>query len=68
MLSWRRIALLVIALVAAKSVIALLAAHESADKADSFTPSPEFQHFRQEHHRHACLPALRARCPQPRLE
>src|SRR5437016_6327468 len=42
MLAWRRLMIVVLALVAAKGVIALVAAVESAD---SFTPSPEFQEW-----------------------
>jgi hypothetical protein len=42
MLSWRRLMIVVLALVAAKGLIALVAAVESSD---SFTPSPEFQEW-----------------------
>src|SRR5438045_9616459 len=42
MLSGRRFLLVVLALVAAKGLIALVAAVESSD---SFTPSPEFQQW-----------------------
>ncbi len=42
MLSWRRVVLVVLALIAAKGLIALVAAVESSD---SFTPSPEFQQW-----------------------
>src|SRR6476659_4329718 len=42
MLSWRRLMIVVLALVAAKGLIALVAAVESSD---SFTPSPDFQEW-----------------------
>lgn len=48
MLSWRRMALVVLALAAAKGVIALVGADQSqpaAEPPDSFTPSPEFQEW-----------------------
>ena len=46
MLSWRRIAMVVVVLVAAKGVLALLAAQaHQAELPDSFTPSPEFQEW-----------------------
>src|SRR6266496_4498883 len=46
MLSWRRIAFVVLALLAAKGVIALVGADQpqsATEPPDSFTPSPEFQ-------------------------
>src|SRR3954454_16291656 len=42
MLSWRRLIFIVLALLATKGLIALVAAVESSD---SFTPSPEFQEW-----------------------
>jgi len=45
MLSWRRVAAIVVTLAIAKGVIALLSAVEPASETDSFTPSPEFQEW-----------------------
>jgi hypothetical protein len=45
MLSWRRVAAVIVALAVAKGLIALLPADEPAQDSDSFTPSPQFQEW-----------------------